>query len=106
MISELPLSGLKGIGGSIQNFELQKTGSESATWYTSRAYYRQTLALGGTHSRVNSGPLQIAGTVDSRRVVFSAGKISVIDIFDKNSYAGDLRHQFFNMAFRAICAAL
>ncbi|MEQ1638052.1 MAG: hypothetical protein ABL903_15315 [Methylococcales bacterium] len=33
MISEEPLSGLKGLGGSIQNFELQKNGTVSATWY-------------------------------------------------------------------------
>ena len=33
MISERPLSGLKGLGGSIQNFELQKNGTAHATWY-------------------------------------------------------------------------
>jgi len=99
MISEQPLSGLKGIGGSIQNFELQKNGTTSATWYRSRAYYRQTIELGGTSSIVNSGPLQIAGLADSRRFVITAGNFSVIDIFDKNTYAGDLRHQFLNMAF-------
>jgi high affinity Mn2+ porin len=99
MISELPLSGLKGLGGSIQNFELQKNGTESATWYTSRAYYRQTVSLGGTTSEVKSSPLQLAGAVDSHRLVFTVGKLSVLDVFDKNTYAGDLRHQFFNMAF-------
>ena len=99
MISERPLSNLKGLGGEIQNFELQKTGSEHSTWYNSRAYFRQTFALGGIVKEVDSGPLQIAGTVDSRRFVFTVGKLSVIDIFDKNTYAGDLRHQFFNMAF-------
>lgn len=99
MISERPLSGLKGLGGSIQNFELQKNGSESATWYRARAFYRQTISLGGESSTNDSGPLQLAGLVDSRRFVFTAGNFSVIDIFDKNAYAGDLRHQFFNMAF-------
>ncbi len=101
MISELPLSGLKGLGGSINDFELQKNGTESATWYTSRAYYRQTLSLGGTSSEIESGPLQIAGKADSRRFVFTAGKLSILDIFDKNTYAGDLRQQFFNMGFMA-----
>ncbi len=99
MISERPLSGLKGLGGSIQNFELQKNGTAHATWYASRAYYRQTVSFGGTTSEVHSGPMQLAGTLDSRRLVFTAGKLSVIDIFDKNSYAGDLRHQFLSMAF-------
>ena len=86
-------------GGSIQNFELQKNGTSSATWYLSRAFYRQTLSLGGTNSDVNSGPLQLAGTVSSRRIVFTVGTFSILDIFDKNSYAGDLRQQFLNMAF-------
>ena len=99
MISELPFSGLKGLGGSIQNFELQKNGAESASWYTSRAIYRQTLSFGGTESHLSSAPMQLAGTVTSRRFVFTAGAFSILDIFDKNTYAGDLRHQFVNMAF-------
>ena len=99
MISELPFSGLKGIGGSIQNFELQKNGTQSSSWYTSRAIYRQTFSLGGTESAVNSGPMQLAGTISSRRFVFTAGSFSILDIFDKNTYAGDLRRQFSNMAF-------
>jgi hypothetical protein len=104
MISELPLSGLKGIGGSIQNFELQKNGSESATWYLSRSIYRQTLSFGGTTSEVKSAPMQLGGTVDSRRFVFTGGTFSILDIFDKNTYAADLRRQFLNMAFLANAA--
>ncbi len=104
MFSGLALSGLKGIGGSIQNFELQKNGSESATWYLARSIYRQTLSFGGTQSEVKSGPMQLGGTVDSLRFVFTGGTFSILDIFDKNSYAGDLRHQFFNMGFMANAA--
>jgi high affinity Mn2+ porin len=39
MISERPLSDLRGIGGAIQNFELQKNGSAHSTWYVPRIYY-------------------------------------------------------------------
>jgi hypothetical protein len=99
MISERPLSSLKGIGGSIQNFELQKNGSVHSTWYPSRAIYRQTLSFGGKQNSISSGPMQLAGTVDSHRFVFTAGTFSILDIFDKNTYAGDLRRQFVNMAF-------
>ena len=99
MISERPLSGLKGIGGSIQNFELQKNGAANASWYVSRLFYRQTIALGGALSEVKSGALQLGGTTSSHRFVFTAGTFSILDMFDKNSYAGDLRHQFLNMAF-------
>lgn len=104
MISELPLSGLKGLGGSIQNFELQKNGSVSATWYKSRFYLQQTVDLGGSELRGESGPLQLAGTRQSRRLVFTGGNLSVLDIFDKNRYAANLRQQFFNMAFLANAA--
>lgn len=99
MISELPLSGLKGLSGAIQNFELQKNGTEHSTWYLSRAIYRQTVSFGGTNTEVKSGPMQLGGTVDSRRFVFTAGTFSILDIFDKNTYAADLRRQFVNMAF-------
>jgi high affinity Mn2+ porin len=99
MISERPLSGLRGIGGAIQNFELQKNGTEHSTWYIPRIYYRQTVSFGGTSTEVKSAPMQLAGTVDSRRFVLTAGGFSILDFFDKNTYAGDLRHQFFNIAF-------
>ncbi len=99
MVSELPLSGLKGLGGAIQNFELQKNGTESSTWYLPRAFYRQTLALGGTPVEMQSGAMQLGGSTTSRRFVFTGGLFSILDIFDKNTYAANLRQQFFNMAF-------
>lgn len=101
MISELPLSGLKGLGGSIQNFELQKNGSVHPLWYRSRFYLQQTFNFGGSQENVQSGPLQLAGNRQSRRLVFTVGNLSVLDIFDKNRYAANLRQQFFNMAFLA-----
>jgi high affinity Mn2+ porin len=76
MISERPLSGLRGIGGAIQNFELQKNGIEHSTWYIPRIYYRQTVSFGGTSTEVKSAPMQLAGTVDSRRFVFTAGGLA------------------------------
>ena len=99
MVSELPLSGLKGLGGAIQNFELQKNGTESSTWYLPRAFYRQTLAFGGDPVEMQSGAMQLGGATTSRRFVFTGGLFSVLDIFDKNTYAANLRQQFFNMAF-------
>jgi hypothetical protein len=43
LISEKPLSNLKGLGGAIQDFELQKGGAEDPTLYRSRAYVQQTI---------------------------------------------------------------
>ena len=99
IISELPLSGLRGLGGSIQNGELEKNGTRKPTLYRSRLFLRQTWDLGGDSSRVESGPMQLAGTQDSRRFVLTAGNLSIIDLFDKNSYVGDVRQQFLNMNF-------
>jgi len=99
MIAELPLSGLHGLGGSIQNAELEKNGTRDPTFYRSRLFLRQTWALGGESSRVESGPMQLGEAVDSRRVVLSAGNLAIIDVFDKNAYAGDVRQQFLNMNF-------
>jgi high affinity Mn2+ porin len=99
VVSLLPLSNLHGLGGAIQNFELQKTGSISPIAYLSRVYLRQTVSLGEEHFTVPSGPLQLSGDQPRDRIVLTLGNLSVIDIFDKNTYSGDLRQQFFNMAF-------
>ena len=104
IISELPLSGLRGLAGSIQNGELEKNGMITPTLYLSRLFLRQTWGLGGESSRVESGPMQLAGSVDSRRFVLTAGNLSVIDMFDRIAYAGDVRQQFLNMNFLTYAA--
>lgn len=104
VISERPLSQLRGIGGSIQNFELQKGGSEMPQIYRARAYLQQTFDLGGAKIQKTSDPMQLATEVASNRLVLRFGNFSIIDFFDKNEYAGDLRQQFFNMAFLTYAA--
>ncbi len=104
VIAERPLSGLAGLGGAIQNFELQKQGSATPLLYLSRAYFRQTLDLGGEHLRDASQPMQLGKTTDSRRLVLTVGNFSILDFFDKNAFAGDLRRQFFNMSFLTYAA--
>jgi len=104
VIAEQPLSGLKGLGGAIQNFELQKTGGTAPQIYRSRLYLQQTIGLGGKSVARESGPMQLGGRVDRRRLVFRVGNFSVIDFFDKNSVTGDPRETFFNMAFMTYAA--
>ncbi|MDB4945466.1 MAG: Carbohydrate-selective porin [Labilithrix sp.] len=99
VISERPLSQLRGLGGSIQNFELQKTGGETPQLYRARTFLRQTFGLGGTHVAKTSDPMQLGSTVDSRRVVLTAGNFTILDVFDRNSVTWDPRQTFFNMAF-------
>lgn len=99
VISSRPLSGLVGLGASIQNFELQKQGAITPTVYLSRLYLTQTINFGGSRVERSSGPMQLGTTVDSRRLVFAVGNYSILDFFDRNSVVGDPRRQFFSMAF-------
>jgi high affinity Mn2+ porin len=98
-IAERAFSDLRGLGGSTENFELQKTGSAAPTLYRSRLYLRQTFDLGGERVEKTSDPMQLAATTKSRRLVLQAGNYAVIDVFDRNNVVGDLRQSFFNEAF-------
>jgi hypothetical protein len=98
-ISERPLSRLRGRGGTIEIYELQKNGSETLTPYRARLFLRQSFDLGGADLPVDSNPLQLGRTAKTRRVVLTAGNFSVIDVYDKNGVTGDPRQTFFNLAF-------
>jgi hypothetical protein len=104
MISELPFSGLHGLGGSVNNGELEKNGGRGASYYRSRMFLRQTWDLGGETHKLESEQMQLAKTEDSRRFSLTAGNLAVIDLFDKNEYAGDVRQQFINMDFLTYAA--
>lgn len=99
VVSERPLSNLAGLGGAIQNGELQKSGGAAPTLYLARAYLRQTIGLGGERVVKDSGQMQLGGAVDARRLVITVGKFSTIDFLDKNAFAGDIWRQFLNIAF-------
>ncbi|HYP76609.1 MAG TPA: hypothetical protein VER12_11660, partial [Polyangiaceae bacterium] len=99
VISSRPLSGLVGLGASIQNFELQKQGALAPSVYLSRFYLTQTINLGGRRVERASGAMQLGSTVDSRRLLLVVGNFSILDFFDRNSVVGDPRRQFFSMAF-------
>jgi high affinity Mn2+ porin len=104
MIAQTGFSNLRGLGGSVQNGELEKTGFSHPIFYRSRLFLRQTWNLGGESSRVESAPMQLAKSVQSRRFVLTAGNLAIIDIFDRNAYAGDIRQQFLSMNFATYAA--
>jgi hypothetical protein len=99
VISERPLSKLRGLGGSIQNFELQKTGGETPQLYRARTFLRQTFGFGGDHVEKTSDPMQLASVVDARRLVLTIGNFTILDVFDRSSVNWDPRQTFLNMAF-------
>ena len=91
----VPLSGLTGLGG-FTNGEIARTSGPSATFYRARLFARQTWGLGGGGEKLESDANQLAGSVDRRRLVLTAGNLSVLDIFDDNSFSHDPRTQFLN----------
>ena len=104
-IAERPFSQLRGLGGSIQNFELQKTGGETWQLYKSRAFLRQTVDLGGGAVERGSDQMQLAASaVARRRLVITLGNFSILDFFDKNSFTSDTRQQFFSLGFMTYAA--
>jgi len=104
LISERPFSGLKGLAGAIQDFELQKGGTETPSLYRSRAYVRQTIELGGERVVTPSNPMQLGTVYKRRRIVLTAGNFSVLDFFDQNAVLGDLRQSFFSLGFLTYAA--
>lgn len=104
LIAERPLSQLKGLGGAVQDFELQKGGAETPTLYVSRVFAQQTVELGGSDVVQASGPLQLAKTDKSRRLNFVLGNFSILDFFDKNAFDIDPRQGLFNLAFLTYAA--
>jgi high affinity Mn2+ porin len=99
VISERPLSNLRGIGGAIQNFELQKGGSVTPQIYRARTFVRQIFNFGGAPLVGTSDPMQLATALGARRLVLTAGNFTILDMFDRNAVTADPRRTFFNMAF-------
>ena len=89
------LSGSLGVAGFTSG-EAYKVGADYPYARLHRAFFRQTIDLGGDVESVPSGFNQFSGTQTSDRLVITVGKIGVPDIFDTNRYAHDPRSDFMN----------
>lgn len=89
------LSGTFGIA-AFPSAESYKVGADYPYARVPRYFVRQTLDLGGAVETVQGGPNQFAGKQSADRIVITAGKFSVADIFDVNKYAHDPRVDFLN----------
>jgi len=89
------LSGTFGAAG-FPSAEAYKVGATYPYARIPRAFLRQTINLGGDTQTVDAGINQFANTQTADRIVITAGKFSVVDIFDKNKYANDPRGDFLN----------
>lgn len=91
----LPLSGLTGLGG-FTNGEMARTTGRNPNLYRSRLFLRQTWGMGGDREELEGEANQLAGSVDARRIVLTAGNFSALDVFDDNAYSHEPRRQFMN----------
>ena len=69
--------------------EAYKIGSRTGNICPARVFLRQTFGLGGDQEPVADDALHLGGRQDVSRITLTVGEISVLDIFDQNSYAGD-----------------
>ncbi|HYA79167.1 MAG TPA: carbohydrate porin [Candidatus Nitrosopolaris sp.] len=78
--------------------EAYRAGTTVPNGMFARLFIRQTIGLGGDEETVDDDQLHLAGEQDMSRLTFTLGRMSVIDIFDNNTYANDPRTQFMNWA--------
>ena len=97
VVQGVPLSGLGGLA-AFPNGELAKTSGAEPTLYLARLFVRHVVELGGDAVPVEADANQLRSTLASHRVVVTAGRLSLLDVFDTNSYAHDPRTQFLNWA--------
>jgi high affinity Mn2+ porin len=78
--------------------EAYKVGKNEPYLRLPRLFVRQTLDLEGAPQTLDSAVNQLAGIHSENRVVITAGKFGVPDVFDTNQYAHDPRNDFLNWA--------
>ena len=78
--------------------EAYKVGARNPYFRLPRAFVRQVIALDGASApaTVDDGPNQLGGLLPANNVTITAGKFSVVDLFDTNRYANNPRADFFN----------
>ncbi len=89
------LSNTVGIAG-FPSGEAYKVGKSVPYFRLQRLFLRQTFDLGGEMQRIDPDQNQLGGTRSADKLVLTAGKFSVTDIFDTNAYAHDPKSDFLN----------
>ena len=87
------LSNTLGLAG-FSSGEAYKVGNSYPYFRIPRAFIRQTIDLGGDTQKLDADINQFAGTQTADRIVITAGKFSVADVFDTTRYAHDPRSDF------------
>ncbi len=91
------LSNTLGVAG-FPSGEAYKVGKASPYFRLHRLFLRLSFDLGGEMVSIADGANQIAGSRTADNFVITAGKFSVTDVFDTNSFAHDPKGDFLNWA--------
>lgn len=87
----------QGVGlGDPANGEATPFANPEPSPSVTRLYLHQVFGFGGEPLDIPDAANQIAGKVDTNRLVVTAGRFAANDIFDNNTYAHDPRSQFTN----------
>ncbi|MFM9836998.1 MAG: carbohydrate porin [Cyclobacteriaceae bacterium] len=78
------------------NGEAFRVGDPEPKIYAARAFIKQIFNLGGELNYIGEGANEVYKTRSQKYVMAVAGKFSIADFFDNNSYSHDPRSQFFN----------
>jgi high affinity Mn2+ porin len=97
------ISGTQGVAG-YPNGEIYRVSDPYPAVSLARAYLQWTVALGGATEPVESDQHSLAGARSISRAVLRAGKFSLNDFFDDNTYSHDPRTQFLNWALMDVGA--
>jgi high affinity Mn2+ porin len=89
------LNGTLGLAG-FPSGEAYKVGHPFPYDRLQRLFVRQTIDLSGETSKVDPDLDRLGGRQSANRIVITAGKFAVTDIFDANDYAHDPKHDFLN----------
>ncbi len=89
------LANTHGVAG-FPSGESYKLGASYPYARVQRYFVRQTIDLGGEKQEVDADLNQFANTTTANRLVFTAGKFTITDIFDTNKYANNPKNDFLN----------
>lgn len=103
LIGGTGIGGTHGVAG-FPNGEIYRVDDPSPQISLARLFIRQTFNIGSDKIFLEDSQNQIASFKGTKRIVLTAGKFSVSDVFDNNSYSHDPRNQFLNWSIMSSAA--